>query len=155
MKRVLLLTLVSVMLFACSKNDDSNAEPEAKQGVQLEFVKDQKLTSGEVVENPFTASILLIWKADGKDFKYSGPNDGIYAYDNVSAKSFEANYSYTGVKSKTIDLPAGKYFVAFVTDNSSDPRLAHSYTTFEVKSNSYTKLKKNVTNMKIGAYTRW
>lgn len=154
MKRVLLLTLVSIFLLSCSKDDDSG-NVETKQGIGLQFVKNKKLTSGEVTEERFTARVVAIWNSDGKDLTYSGPNDGTYAYDKISAKSYEAEYAYTNVQSKLIELPAGKYMIAFVTDEKEDPKLVYSYTTVEVKRGEYLQVKKNVTDMKIGTYTPW
>ncbi len=144
---------VIALFTSCGK--DENPVSETKQGVSLEFVKNNTLTTGQVTENSFNINVVMIWKSDGKDFKYNGISDGLYAYDNVSKTSLKADYSYTNIKSKTIDLPVGKYFITIVTDNTEVPKLAYSYTTFIVSKSDYVKVKKNVSGMASLTYTTW
>lgn len=154
MRNALLLLLLAVIISACGKNE--TVEPvETDQGVKISFVKDKKLSSGEVVEEPFQANIILIWKSDGKDFKYNGFNDGVYAYDNISKKSYENDYDYLNFSSKIIELPAGKYFITVATDDRVNPKLAYTYTSFTVEKGKYLELKKNVTSMENYKYTAW
>ncbi len=152
-KTVMILLLMSVFL-GCSKKDEVTP-PETKQGVNLKFVKSSKLNSGETVENAFNISIVMIWKADGKNFKYNGLNDGLYAYDNTSKQSYKADYSYQNIRTETYNLPAGQYFITIITDSSESPKLAYSYTNFTVEKGNYLNLKKDVSSMSSYTYTAW
>lgn len=157
MKRTLLFLFASAAILAgCSKSEPTNPEPipEKKQGVDLSFVKDNKLSSGQTVEAGFKINVVLLWKADGKDLTYKLA-DGLYAYDAISKTNFTADYSYMNVVKERYDLAPGKYTVATVTDDTDFPKYAYSYTNFTVKAGEYVALKKNVTNMNSYTYTAW
>lgn len=154
MKKIILFLLLAVTLGSCGKSDPVTPT-ETKQGLNIEFVKDKQLTGGQTVEEPFNVNVVLIWKADGKDFKYNGTSDGKYAYDNIGKESFKSDYEFVNIRNLNTELPAGKYFITIITNDKENPKLAYSYTTFTVATGTFSEIKKNVTSMENYKYTAW
>lgn len=150
MKNIFLLIIMTT-LFGCSKKDNVVT----RQGIDVEFTKDYTFTDGVSANRPFNVATMLVWKAEGRSFTYNGLTDKGTAYDNVSKTNVAADYTFANIKSQVIELPAGEYFLAILTDDAEAPKLAYSYTSFSLKAGAFFPIKKNVTTMQGNAYTAW
>lgn len=155
MKKVILVLLLAGIFVGCSK-DNENPQPEESTGtVSLKFVKNSTLSGGQIVEEDYKMAFVMLWRAEGKEYVYNGHSDKNYAIDTKSNNPVKADFEYIDVRSKSVELLPGKYFIAILTDIDSSPRLAHSYTTFTVESNKVTSVKKNVSGMVSNKYNIW
>ena len=150
MKNLFLLIIITT-LFGCSKKDNVVT----RQGIDVEFTKDYTFTDGVSANRPFNVATMLIWKAEGKSFTYNGLTDKANAYDNISKTNVAADYTFANIKSQVIELPAGQYFLAILTDDTEAPKSAYSFTSFSLKAGAFVPVKKNVTAMPSNAYTAW
>ncbi|WP_316801741.1 hypothetical protein [Pedobacter nototheniae] len=150
MKNIFLLIIMTT-LFGCSKKDNVVT----RQGIDVEFTKDYTFTDGVTANRPFNVASMLIWRAEGKQFTYNGLTDKATAYDDVSKTNIAADYTYSNIKSQVIELPAGEYFLAILTDDAETPKMAYTYTSFSLKAGVFIPIKKNLTALPSNAYTPW
>ena len=150
MKKLLFL-FTAVILFSCSK--DKKETPSEPTGFSI-IVKQNSIVSGHVVENDANC-LIMVWKADGKDFDLSNISDG-YAIDKNTDKAVKFNYG-TSVNVMSEKVPAGHYLAFVQRTNTGDyGRLAYSYTYFDVSENNYNEMKKVFTTHVIdGRFELW
>jgi hypothetical protein len=150
MKNILLILFIALS-FGCSKDSDVVT----RQGIDIEFSKTypQDGTAGWV--KSFTVSEIRIWKAEGRNLSYNGIADRTNSLDAVTNKAIAPDYSYTNISKSIIELPAGQYFIAYITGNNEAPKNAYSYTTVSIKTGGFVEIKKNITAMVENGYTAW
>lgn len=132
--------MFAVLLFSCGKKD--NPKPETNTGFSVVVKQNSKLSTGQVVAKDVN-SVIMVWKADGKDFDVNGTDfiEG-YALDKNSGTSFKYDYSANNIISQK--APNGRYFVYVVITADGYGQFAHSYTYFNVSDN-YVQLSKTFT----------
>lgn len=143
MKKKLLILFITVAAFASCKKDEVIKDDPKPTGFSLNIYLQDKLSTGETIDRSQKA-FINVWKADGKDFEVKSSLDALsgYAYDKTSDKSIKADYQTFGSHYGG-QYPPGKYFVYVMLPEMEIPgSFAYSYTTFEVKSEQWTDLKK-------------
>lgn len=150
MKNIFLI-LIIVLSFGCAKDSDIVT----RQGLDVEFSKTypQDGTSGWV--KSFTVSEVRIWKAEGRSLSYNGITDRANAFDLITNKAIAPDYNYTNINKSIIELPTGKYFIAYITGSNEAPKNAYSYATVLIDAGSFFVINKNVTAMVENGYTAW
>ena len=133
-----------LFLFSCSKKETS--QPYTPTGFSILVKQNSKLQSGQIIEKDVSC-VIMVWKADGKDFDLAKAFDlmGGYAFDKNASISLKSDYSKTGIMSEKV--PPGRYLV-FVQLNGN---LYYSYTYFDVTTGNYNQLKKAFTTNAITA----
>jgi|SRR5690606_7320092 len=146
MKKLLFLFSISLILFSCSSDD--NSEKDSQNGTLIfnSYYVD-KLSTGEDHEIIQPLAVIHIWNADNTDFDFEKSKDDLlrgYIYDKIQNKSLKANFSLLNTSTLTSEFNAGKYviYVNYGEKTNGRATFAHSYTYFEIKKNEVTILKK-------------
>jgi hypothetical protein len=155
MKFFLVLTLY-ISFASCSKKSDSTPIiPKGTYTFKTTYKK--TLPTGQIEEELQPLAILLIWKANKKDFVIGTHSDlsSGYLLDNNSNKSFKYDEAIVkpGVESR--DLLAGRYFMFISTGIDEFPFGMYSYTYFDIRAGEVTQLKKVFKTRKSYTYESW
>jgi len=142
-----LLILLCLTAFGCSKNSDIVT----RQGIDISFTKDYPLSDARVWNKPFNVKSVLLWKAENRDMGYNGIN----GFDKISQKNIAPDFIYSNISSQVLEVPSGKYFIAYLTDGNEDPKLAYSSTTINVSDGTFLKYTKNVTSLSANSSNAW
>jgi hypothetical protein len=88
MKKTLLGLLLVIGIASCGKKD--SPEPEKPSGFSVSVKQNSTLQTGQIIVKD-VACIIMVWKANGKDFDLSKTMDmaGGYALDKNSNVSFK------------------------------------------------------------------
>lgn len=150
MKNLMLLLLVALTL-GCGKNN----EVVTRQGVDFEFTKSTKLENGVTVVKSYAVVEVRLWNAKGRSLSYDGIADRLMAFDSISGKALAPDYVFSAVSKSFTELPAGEYFMAFVTAGNEAPQNAYSYTKFNLAAGEFFVVKKDISLMLANSYTVW
>jgi hypothetical protein len=135
MKKALLMVMLTIWLFSCSKGSKPQNTNEAQSGFILDIKKNEKLATGEIVEKNTEIWAIHIWNANKADFEIRSTSDALngYAYDKITGKSIKSDiFSVISPLEKKVE--PGRYFVyVSLGYNVGNSRLAYSYTNFDVK----------------------
>lgn len=150
MKNIVLVLLVAFTL-GCSKND----EVVARQGVDFELTNTTTLDNGTSSVKSYGVAEVRIWNAKGKELSYDGTADRLNAFDSITGQAVAPDYLVNSVSKSIVELPAGEYFLAFITAANQTPSNAYSYTKFAVKAGEFFTVRKDIALMNANGYTIW
>lgn len=152
------MVMLTIWLFSCSKDSEQQNANETQSGFILDVKKNEKLSTGEIVEKNTEIWAIHVWKANKADFEIRSTSEAVngYAYDKITSKSIKSDiFSVISPLEKKVE--PGRYFV-FVTlgYNVGNGRLAYSYTNFEVIKGDIAFVKKVFTTQ-VGSrdYEEW
>jgi len=142
-----LLFIICLGLFGCKKDNDLVF----RQGIDLSFNKDYSTEGGNKWNKPVNVKVVLIWKSENRDLTFNG----VDALDKTSNTVIAPDFTYSDIHSQLIELPTGKFFIAYVTGANEDPKLSYSYTNFSLQVGEFKIFKKNITALVANSNNAW
>jgi len=137
-----------LLFVSCTKYERKQRQSTDVTGFSIDVGLNDKLSTGEIIENPAPVAVMHVWRADNKNYEILSVEDAVsgYATDKTSDRLESASFHILGSRVSQ-KVGQGKYFVFVMLDESpSVGKFAYSYTSFEVIKGEKTTLKKTFTS---------
>ena len=144
----IIFPVLMLLFVSCTKYERKPRQRTDFTGFSIDVRINDKLSTGQIIENPAPIAIMHVWKADNKNYEILSVADAVdgYATDKTSDRLESASYHLLDA-SVSLRTTAGKYFAFVILDESpSVGKFAYSYTSFEVINGEKTTLTKTFTS---------